>query len=424
MRILWFTSTPSNASFYFGCSSVGGGWISSLESLIEETKIFELGICFFYQGKTFTKLKKGNINYFGIPLKEGNFLKRILARHCNHLNDEDPLFFDDVINEFKPDLIHVFGTEFGYGKILMRRYNKVLFHLQGLVAPYADVYFPPGFNKCKILSKSNLIPILRGITFVHNYRLFRKRAHREEEIIKYWQYFSGRTEWDKNYIRLMNPNAHYFHCEELLRKEFFENEWIQPSKVDSKEKIVIGSTIRPNLYKGLDLIYNTMDLIKSNNIHWKIFGISENDTYNKIVKRVLRINNKYQNIEFYGQLSASELVKQFNTCHFFVHPSYIENSPNSVCEAMMLGIPVLSSSVGGTKSLITDNKTGFLFNPYDRYDLTGLLVNLINNYDIAIQAGLNARQVALKRHSPDGILSTLCNIYKIISKDDGQVTIT
>ncbi len=80
-------------------------------------------------------------------------------------------------------------------------------------------------------------------------------------------------------------------------------------------------------------------------------------------------------------------------------------------------MPVLSSSVGGIKTLIIDQTTGFLFNPYDKYDLAGLLVNLINNYEKAKQVGLNARQVALKRHSPDQIISELNKIYNFIIHD-------
>jgi glycosyltransferase involved in cell wall biosynthesis len=209
----------------------------------------------------------------------------------------------------------------------------------------------------------------------------------------------------------------------MLRSEFFINEWSQPSELNKNNTIVICSTINPSLIKGLDLIYKALALLEGYNIQWKIFGIDEDDPISKIVKRILKINNK-RNIIFYGQLSPGELIKQLKTCHFFVHPSYIDNSPNSVCEAMMLGIPVLSSSVGGIKSLLTDKETGFLFNPYDKYDLAGLLVNLINNYDKAKQAGLNARQVALKRHSPDGIISALSNIYNIISNDACQVNIT
>jgi glycosyltransferase involved in cell wall biosynthesis len=85
---------------------------------------------------------------------------------------------------------------------------------------------------------------------------------------------------------------------------------------------------------------------------------------------------------------------------------------------MILGMPVLSSSVGGIKSLIAHGETGFLFNPYDKYDLAGLLVNLIKNYELAKQAGLNARKVALKRHSTESILFKLNQIYDKIINDN------
>jgi glycosyltransferase involved in cell wall biosynthesis len=422
MRILWFTNTPSNASLEFGYDTFGGGWISALETLVTGRALYDIGICFFYNGETFKKVTRNNIVYYGVPMKKGMAIKRIIIRHLALLVDEDPYYFDKILDDFKPDLIHVFGTETGYGKILMHKSKKVIFHLQGLVAPYAGAYFPPGFTKAQILLKSNLSSVLRGITFIHKYNLLKKRGGREQTQIKYWKYFAGRTEWDRNYINLINPNAHYFHFEELLRKEFFENEWKQPSKVGITEEIVIGTTINPNLYKGLDLIYKVLSLIKKINVQWKIFGIVEKDILNMTVKRVLKINKQHQNIKFYGNVSAQELIRQLKSCHFYVHPSYIDNSPNSVCEAMMLGMPVLSSSVGGITTLISNNETGFLFNPYDKYDLAGLLINLINNYGNAKEAGSNARLLAIKRHSAEDIVYALDNIYNTIINDDKLIT--
>ncbi len=56
MRILWFTNTPSNASEEYNYKNFGGGWISSLETLIAEVNQYNLGICFFYTGEKFKKI--------------------------------------------------------------------------------------------------------------------------------------------------------------------------------------------------------------------------------------------------------------------------------------------------------------------------------------------------------------------------------
>ena len=47
----------------------------------------------------------------------------------------------------------------------------------------------------------------------------------EKEIIEINQYFIGRTEWNKSQICAMNPNARYFHGEELLRADFYSKKW-------------------------------------------------------------------------------------------------------------------------------------------------------------------------------------------------------
>jgi glycosyltransferase involved in cell wall biosynthesis len=415
MKVLWFTTTPSKAAKEFGSSYMGGGWISSLESLIVNEQRHEIGICFFYNGEVYKKLNKDGINYYGIPYKKENTLQRIINRQVADLNDTKSEYIDEVIADFKPDLVHVFGTEMGYGDLLINKFDKVLFHLQGLVAPYAEVYFPLGFNKNVVLKNSGLSTLIRGISFFHKYRIFEKRAEREVRIIKNWKYFTGRTDWDKNYTKLLNPEASYFHCEEALRSIFFTTEWQAPDNIVKDKTIIIGTTINPNIYKGLDLIYKVLDLLGNYKIHWKVFGLKEDDGLNKLVKRTLKIPLIGKStLKLYGPLAAPALLEELKTCHFFVHPSYIDNSPNSICEAMLLGMPVVSSAVGGVKSLITHNENGFLFNPYDKFDLAGLLVSLINNYDKAITAGQNARKTALKRHSPDEILSELNKIYTAV----------
>ena len=412
MKVLWFSSSASNASVEFGNTHLGVGWVSALENIIVNAKEHDLGICFIYQGYEYKKIVKNNVVYYGIPILKKNGIQRIFSRHFGTLADEfESPYYDEVIKDFHPDVIHVFGTENGYGRILMNKFEKVIFHLQGLTAPYYELYFPPKISKWQALFKDSANNIVRGLTFFHSYKIFNKQAQREIEIIKNWKYFTGRTDFDRNYLKLLHPSATYFHCEELLRPNFFSTQWQPPSIKEGKKKIIIGTTINPNIYKGLDLIYSVLPLLKDFDITWNIFGVVENNSFNKVVKKSLKIREKNQSIQFHGPVSPANLVVELKKCHFFVHPSFIDNSPNSVCEAMLLGIPVLASSVGGIKTLITNEENGFLFNPQDRYDLAGLLAYLINNYDKAIEAGKKARQKALERHSSENILKAINNMY-------------
>ena len=82
-------------------------------------------------------------------------------------------------------------------------------------------------------------------------------------------------------------------------------------------------------------------------IKFKICGVSENEEIVKIIKKKYKKEVDFQDIEFLGKLTADNLVKQLCNSNFYIHPSYIENSPNSVCEAMALGMPVIATNVGG-----------------------------------------------------------------------------
>jgi len=418
MKVLWFSSSPSNASLEFGYTHLGRGWISALETIISESAEYQLAICSIYKGNKFKKLEKNNVVYYGIPTKKLNGFQRIVNRQFAKLDDEfESEYYDEILRDFSPDVIHVFGTENGFGKVLVSKFDKVIFHLQGLAAPYYGVYFPQKVSKMKVLFYDNLNNIVRGLTFYHSYKSFGKIAQRENFLATEWKYFSGRTDYDRNYIKLINPKVQYFHCEELLRPDFFLTAW-KGVEINYKKTVIhIGTTINPNIYKGLDLIYKTLPLLSDYKIIWNVYGFSEEDKLNKVVKKCMKIKKSGKLMVFHGPLPASDLINELKKCHFFVHPSYIDNSPNSVCEAMLLGMPVIASSVGGMKTLINNEVNGFLFNPQDKYDLAGLIVYLINNYDLAISAGKRARETAQKRHNSTEIFGVISKMYKAVIDD-------
>lgn len=67
-----------------------------------------------------------------------------------------------------------------------------------------------------------------------------------------------------------------------------------------------------------------------------------------------------------GFLDDVEIIKQLQKANVFVCPSSIENSSNSIAEAITIGTPVICSKVGGNESFIIHEKNGFTY-PYDEY---------------------------------------------------------
>ena len=64
---------------------------------------------------------------------------------------------------------------------------------------------------------------------------------------------------------------------------------------------------------------------------------------------------------FCGTLNAEKMKDHLLAAHAMVSPSVLENSSNSIGEAMLVGTPVIASDTGGTRSMIPDPDFGLLY---------------------------------------------------------------
>jgi glycosyltransferase involved in cell wall biosynthesis len=280
--------------------------------------------------------------------------------------------------------------------------------MQGSIPPYYNAYFPSGYSFLDYVLYNGLRLKKTFNNWLH-YREFRLRAKREETILRNCHFYMGRTEWDKLLTKLYSPNSDYFYCSEALRDSFFIDDLIWEQK--KRTKVVFLTTISPPLYKGVDLILKTAKLLKENSIiefEWRVFGIREMIFHEWKTK----IKASNVNVKLRGTVSGNQLREELLDADIFIHPSYIDNSPNSVCEAQLLGLPVISTNVGGISSLIKHRESGLLVPANDPYTLSSYIALIINEKEFSQSLGSKAREVALKRHDPGSILTDLTNVYK------------
>lgn len=407
MRVLWFSVTPSLFN-PFSNSHNGGGWIASLEQIVRNSDVMDLGIAFYF-GNDYNVYDNDGVKYYTLPNDHRSLIQRLVASDDTSARIDRYL---KIIDDFKPDIIHVFGSENDFGLICDKTDIPVVIHMQGSLPPYHNALFPVGMNKSDFLSGRGLTWRRRLIGW-RSESSFRRKAERETKILKNCRFFMGRTAWDKNIVKLFNPSAMYYHCEEALRDSFINGD--KAWKYRERTKMLIVSVISNPWYKGVDLILKTAKLLKVNvglDFEWAVYGVSD----------IRFFENKYGikahdvNVDIKGSVGKETLVDALCDASCYVHTSYIDNSPNSLCEAQYLGVPVLATYVGGIPSLVEDGLTGILFPANDPYTLAGHLQAIYNNRQFSEELGNAARRIAIDRHNPDSIGASLLNIYREILK--------
>ncbi len=415
MRILFLSNNYQDSLAKINSNALTRcSWIDAmLDGLVKYEKI-KIALAFPVNSKVIQKGQDKQIQIYGLPdVRERNIFRKAYANltHAPESISKND-FIPEVINDFSPDIIQIFGSENPFGLIISQQEKPVIIHIQGFLTIWHKKWFT-GISKLDQLRYARLKDLLLMHGVLNEFYTFGKRAEREREILKKCRYFIGRTGFDKRINALLSPDSTYFHCEEFIRKEFFETQWEKPlGKVVKCISILKGTS-----YKGIDLLVEAFSILKeytSYSFEIRICGVSEKEDIIGIIKKRFKREFNKIDIKFLGKLSTDKLIEELIDSNFYINPSYIENSPNSICEAMVLGMPVISTNVGGISSLITDEVDGLLVQEREPYSMAGAIIELVNDYSFATSLGKNARKRSMQRHNPTAIADRLIEIYDAI----------
>ena len=290
--------------------------------------------------------------------------------------------------------------------------------MQGAISPYYNAKYPPGYNIFTYIAamKGNIARYLWH--FIQTTKQ-KSREKMEKKIFEHVKYYMGRTCWDKAVTKVCNPERVYFHVDEALRPAFIEgvNHWTLNEKNSSKLRLVtIGCS---TLYKGLDMMIKTATQLKNLGIEfeWNVIGHIPNE-FRKMVEYKEKKKFKDCNINILGFQSPEFISELLCNSSIYVHTAYIENSPNSLCEAQIMGVPIVSTNVGGISSLVSDGIDGVLIPANDPYRMAFEIAELFADKERMERYSTKGMERAKERHNPQNIARDLLNCYNIIINKD------
>lgn len=422
MRVLWVCNImlPAVARQLSLDYSVREGWLSGLfQSLLERGgEDLELGLCFPAGdgfGAQARKLRFGTrtVSCYGF------------AEDLEHPERYDGALearFSEILAGFAPDLVHIFGTEFPHCYACARAFGRperTLVGLQGMMGAIARAYMadlPPAVQRSRTLRD-----VLRRDSLREQQEKFFARAEREEMLLKLAGHVTGRTPFDRETAQRIQPKAVYHFMNETLRDSFYTGRW-EPERCRRYE-IFVSQADYP--IKGFHYLLQAMPeilaafpettiAVAGNSVlgtdGWK--ARLKIPAYGRYLRRLAARSHLMGKIRVLGRLDEEGMKRAYLSAHVFLCPSAMENSPNSVGEAQLLGVPVAASDIGGIPGVVEDGVGGLLFEKGSPKALAKAVLEIFSSEETAGRLSRSERRDAARRYDGARNLETLLEIYR------------
>ena len=334
--------------------------------------------------------------------------------------------FREEIRTFQPDVIHSWGVEYHHALAMVNAAEAegVLSHMvasiQGLCRFLAE-HYTDGIP-AKACRKSTFRDFLRKDNILQQQEKFRLRGELETKALEKLHHVIGRTDWDHGCAKSINPDITYHFCNETLRENFYEDSWNYDRC--TKRRVFASACNYP--IKGFHYLLEafaqvvkvypdaTLSVTGSSFLAKDLKGKlrqSSYETYLAALAKKYRLEDK---LVFLGHLSAEKMKQAYLDANVFVLPSTLENSPNSLGEAMLLGVPSAAANVGGVRNLMNQETEGFIYESGDVNALAERIMQIFAMEERACAMGEAARIHARKTHDPETNLRALMKIYEEI----------
>lgn len=301
----------------------------------------------------------------------------------------------ELTKDFEPDVVHCFGTEYPHTLAMCRSFShkeRLLVGIQGICAICADAYFADLPERA--IRRVTLRDFLKKDSILQQQEKFVRRGRMEREALGLAGNITGRTEWDRRYAAECHPAARYFHLNETLRPNFYGQRWSREDCIP--HSIFLSQGDYP--VKGLHYMLEALPKIKEKYPDARVYVAGNSLVNDRTVKQRLKMSaygvylrellqkrHLEDSVVFLGRLDAEQMRERYQKSHLFVCCSSIENSPNSLGEAMLLGMPCVSADVGGISGIFTGGEDGIL---YEGFQIHGNTINNMRNQKNLFPNGL------------------------------------
>jgi glycosyltransferase involved in cell wall biosynthesis len=278
-----------------------------------------------------------------------------------------------LLRSLKPDLVHGWGTEQGYGDAAMDYPRENLLSLQGILGSYCKAAPMPW--------------------------LTRVQAHHEARVLKQAHHLTVESPWGRARLLEAAPHAQIHLLEYGAHPACFE---VVRKPATKPLALFVGSL---SILKGVDTLLDAFSDPRLGGVDLLLVGAGSSE----FQRRKLSAN-----IQFLGHRTPAEVRDWMAKAWCLVHPTRADTSPNCVKEARVIGLPVVTTPDGGQTQYVEHGKSGFIHPAGDVEGLIEGVLALTRDLETNLAAAAHGRTANRAALTPEKTMTRLLEIYRSI----------
>lgn len=383
IKALWF----SNVAFSDTKSNASGTWLHSMAEALIKTGSINLFNITHGKVKKLTQKKDSTIQQWLVPYTSSVLPDLTIIHQIQR-----------VVEEIKPDVIHIWGLETYWGLLTARGYIKgnIILEIQGLKFAI-EKHFYSGLNIVDIIDCIGIKELLRPFgSLIGQKYLFKKWGRFEREMLIMHTHISTQSDWVRANVQNVNYSATIYKTAIALRSEFVNAaKW---EEVNCSPYQIFTSTSSIISYKGLHILLDSVAILKKKypTVKLEIAGYVASgirqDGYTKWLKKKIIKLGIYENVNWLGALDASQIVYHMKKANVVVVPSFVESYCLALDESLTVGIPTVVAYSGAMPELAVHEESALFFPPGDKEMCAYYIQKIFDNSLFAKQISYNAYQ--------------------------------
>jgi glycosyltransferase involved in cell wall biosynthesis len=215
------------------------------------------------------------------------------------------------------------------------------------------------------------------------------------------------SEYTKKFIPEKNEKQRTWFIDNPVADSYFD-----VKRQAEPGRIFCCSRIRP--------LKNILGMIKAfalisrdfHNASLRIAGAADSAAYLRTCEKEIKAHDLEDSVRLLGNISIKGVQSELSKANCLVIPSFQENAPLTIAEAMAAGVPVVAAKVGGILEMVEHEKTGILIDPYDTKNIYEAVSRILSDESLAPSMGHSAKEIAGKRFAASVVAEKTLQVYR------------